>query len=544
MGNNTHPMSESNNKGNGVIRATVIIAVFSVLAKILGLARDAVFSNMFGTGEIMDAYFAAFRLPDFIFNLLILGTFSVAFIPVFSDYLIKDRRRAYELASSILNFTLGMILVLTLLGYLLLEPLVSLMAPGLSGTVRELTKTFTAIFLLSPIFLTLSSIVSSILNAERKFALVAAAPLVYNLSIIFGAVVLYPAMGVSGLAWGVVLGAILHLLTQVPGLRRIGFTYSLAVAYRDPAFGKFWRLYWPRILSMGTNQVTLLIATFFGSFLSTGSLSSFYYANNLQSVFLSVFAVSFAVAVFPILSDQFNQGDDEGFKDIIAKTTNQILFFIIPLSTLMLILRAQIVRLVLGVGAGTNFSFADTRLVSLNLGLFAVSLFAQALIPLYSRAFYARHNTMTPMVIGFITIIVNVVLTYFTVGKWGVPGMVLAFSVTSVLQLVILVMELHHKMGTLRDEYLTLNTMKIVIAAACGGIVAYLTLYAVAPFVNMQRYWGVLIQGTVSGIIGSSVYLVASWVLKIDESNHILKLLKSVVNKSTRPFMSILNMWN
>lgn len=531
-------------QNNSIRRATLVIAIFSVAAKIIGLARDAVFSNIFGTSEVIDAYFAAFRLPDFIFNLLILGTFSVAFIPVFSDYLIKDRKRAYELASSILNFTLAMILVLTVLGYIFLEPLVSLMAPGLSGATRDLTRTFTAIFLLSPVFLTLSSIVSSILNAEKKFALVAAAPLIYNLSIIFGAVFLYPTIGVSGLAWGVVLGALLHLLIQLPGLRHVGFKYSLAVAYRDPAFGKFWRLYWPRILSMGTNQVTLLIATFFGSYLSTGSLSSFYYANNLQSVFLSVFAVSFAVAVFPVLSDQFNKGDENGFKDIIAKTTNQILFFIIPLSTLMLVLRAQIVRLVLGVGAGTSFSFEDTRIVSLNLGLFAVSLFAQALIPLYARAFYARHNTVTPMVIGFITIIVNVVLTYFAVDKFGVPGMVLAFSATSILQLVILVMELHHKIGSLRDEYLTLNTLKIVIASACGGIAAYMMLYAVAPFVDMQTYWGILIQGSISGIIGALVYLGSGWLLKIDESDHIRKLLRSVVTKSTRPFIGIMNMWN
>jgi putative peptidoglycan lipid II flippase len=546
MGDNYKPMTQSggNNDTHGIRRATIIIAVFSVAAKILGLARDAVFSNMFGTSEIMDAYFAAFRLPDFIFNLLILGTFSVAFIPVFSDYLIKDRKRAYELASSILNFTLVMILALTVLGYLFLEPLVSLIAPGLNGGTQELTRTFTAIFLLSPVFLTLSSIVSSILNAEKKFALVAAAPLIYNLSIILGAAMLYPAMGPAGLAWGVVLGALFHLLIQLPGLRHVGFKYSLAVAYRDPAFSKFWRLYWPRILSMGTNQVTLLIATFFGSFLAAGSLSSFYYANNLQSVFLSIFAVSFAVAVFPVLSDQFNKGDDDGFKDIIAKTTSQILFFIVPLSTLMLVLRAQIVRLVLGAGTGTSFSFADTRIVSLNLGLFAVSLFAQALIPLYARAFYARHNTVTPMVIGFITIAVNLVITYFAVERFGVPGMVLAFSITSVLQLVILVMELHHKIGSLRDEYLTLNTLKIVIASACGGITAYAALYAVAPLVDMQTYWGILIQGSVSGIIGTSVYLGSGWLLKIDESDHILKLLKSVVNKSTRPFIGIMNMWN
>ncbi len=528
----------------GVKRATFIIAVFSVLAKILGLVRDAVFSNQFGTGTTMDAYFAAFRIPDFIFNLLILGTFSVAFIPVFSEYLLKDKRRAHELASSILNFTLVMIASLTLLAYLFLDPLVTLIAPGLTGEARELTRTFTQIFLLSPVFLTLSSIASSILNAEKKFALVSAAPVVYNLSIIGGAIFLYPRMGATGLAWGVVIGAALHLLIQLPGLLRVGFKYSLVVAYKDPSFVKFWKLYWPRIFSMGTNQVTLLIATFFGSFLGTGALASFYYANNLQSVFLSIFAVSFAVAVFPLLSDLFNEKDNEGFKDVLAKTTNQILYFIVPLSTLMLVLRAQIVRLVLGIGAGTNFSFDDTRLVSLNLGLFAVSLFAQALIPLYARAYYARHNTMTPMVIGLITVVVNVVATYYAVGWFGVPGMVLAFSATSILQLILLLMELHHKIGSFRDEYLMVNTLKIVIGSLCGGIAAYVTLYIVAPLVNMQTYWGVLIQGASSAIIGFAVYLAVAWLLKVDDADHLLKLLKSAVVKSTRPFTVIINLFN
>ncbi len=527
-----------------VKKATWIIALFTIVVKISGFAKDAVFANKFAIGNVMDAYVAAFRLPDFIFNLLILGTFSVAFIPVFSDYLIKDRKQAYSLASSILNVTLALILGLTLLAYIFLDPLLSLIAPGLSGETYEIAKTMTKIFLLSPVFMTLSSIVSSILNAEKKFALVASAPLFYNLSIIFGATVLYPMMGNSGLAWGVVLGAFLHLLIQIPGIYKVGFKYSLSMNYRQPGFMKFWKLYWPRIFSMGTNQVTLLIATFFGSFLGTGALSSFYYANNLQSVTLSIFAVSFAIAAFPIMSDLYNKQDVEGFKDVLAKTVNQILFFIIPLSTLTLVLRAQIVRLVLGGGEGTNFDFTATRLVALNLGLFAVSLFAQALIPLFSRAFYSRHSTVTPMVIGIITIVVNVIITYFAVREFGIPGLILAFSITSILQLVMLIMELHHRIGNLRDEYLMTNAIKIVTASLISGVAAYATLYLVAPLVNMQTYWGILIQGSTSAIIGIAAFLFVSSLLKVDESDHLMKLLKQALNKSIRPFSVILNIWN
>ncbi|HYE22133.1 MAG TPA: murein biosynthesis integral membrane protein MurJ, partial [Verrucomicrobiae bacterium] len=336
-------------------RATLIIAVFSVLAKILGLARDAVFSNRFGTSVVIDAYFAAFRIPDFVFNLLILGTFSVAFIPVFSEYLIKNKEEADKLASTILNFVLALMAVLSFLALVFIDPLISIIAPGFEAERRELTKLFTQIFLLSPIFLALSSVLSSILNAHKRFTIVAIAPVIYNLSIILGALVLYPKIGNFGLALGVVLGAILHFAIQIPSVVTIGFKYRPIFNTASPGFRKFFILYWPRIFSMGVGQVTLLIATFFGSFLGAGSLSAFYYANNLQSVFLSIFAISVSVAVFPLLSDLFNEKDEDGFKSVIAKTSSQILYFLIPLSVLMLIMRAQIVRLILGIGQNTNF---------------------------------------------------------------------------------------------------------------------------------------------------------------------------------------------
>ena len=527
---------------NGVIKATVIIAVFSVLAKILGLARDAVFSNQFGTSVVIDAYFAAFRIPDFVFNLLILGTFSVAFIPVFSEYMVKDSKESNKLASSIINFTLILILGLSLLAFVFIDPLVSLIAPGFTGEARELTEKFTRIFLLSPIFLTLSSIVSSILNSYKRFALVSIAPVLYNLSIIFGVLVLYPKYGTTGLGLSVVLGAVLHFAIQVPQLFKLGFKYYFKIDYRQPGFIQFWKLYWPRVFSMGTSQVTFLVATVFGSFLSTGALATFYYANNLQGVFLSIFAVSAALAVFPLMSDLYNTKDEEGFKDVLAKTSIQILFFILPLSAIMLVMRAQIVRLVLGIGQGTSFTFEDTRIVSLTLGLFVISLFAQALIPLFSRAFYARQNTKIPVVIGLITIAVNAVITYFAVNKLGVPGMALAFSISSILNFLMLLVELHHKIKDLHDEYMMISSLKIIIASLLSGAASFVALYIIAPWVNMQTYGGVMIQATGAFLVGGSVYLAVGWLLDLPESKNLIKLTRSMLSKFAKPISNIWNM--
>ncbi len=539
-------MSNNNYKNNvnHIARSTIVIAVFSMLAKVLGLARDAIFSHQFGTGAIVDAYFAAFRIPDFVFNLLILGTFSVAFIPIFSEYLLKDEEKANELANSIINVTLLLILSLSVLALIFINPLVSAIAPGFTGEARDLTKKFTELFLLSPIFLTLSSITSSMLNTHKRFAVVSAAPLVYNGSIILGVVWFYPHLGPTGLALGVVLGAFLHFTIQVPALYKLGFRYAAKINTNQPGFTQFWRLYWPRIFSMGTAQVTLLIASIFGSFLGTGALATFYYANNLQGVFLSIFAVSAALAVFPVMSDLYNEKDIHGFKHVIAKTTIQILYFIIPLSVLMLILRAQIVRLVLGIGQNTNFTFADTRIVAATLGLFVISLFAQGLITLYTRAFYAMQNTMIPVIISFVTIAVNLIATLLLVHKFGVPGLAIAFSITSVIELIILATELHHRIGNLHDEYLIVNTTKILISSIFAGIATYISLYLIAPFVNTHKYFGLLGQGLGAALIGGVVFLAFSWIMGMEESKNILNLSKNMLTKAGKPFAFIWSMWS
>ncbi len=524
--------------------AAIIIAVFSLLSKILGLARDAIFSHQFGTSVIIDAYFAAFRIPDFIFNLLILGTFSVAFIPIFSEYLLKDEKAANRLANSIINVTLIMISALSVLALIFIEPLVTAIAPGFHGQARDLTRQFTQLFLLSPIFLTLSSITSSILNTHKRFAVVAAAPLVYNASIILGAVYLYPHFGPLGLAAGVVLGAILHFSIQLPQLFSLGFRYKAKIDLHQPGFVQFWKLYWPRIFSMGTGQITLLIASIFGSFLGAGSLSAFYYANNLQGVFLSIFAISAALAVFPVMSDLFNEKNIDGLKDVIAHTTIQILYFIFPLSVLMLILRAQIVRLVLGIGQGTSFTFADVRIVAATLGLFAISLFAQGLIALYTRAFYAMQNTKIPVIISFITIGLNILFTALLVNKFNVPGLALAFSLTSIIELLILLMELHFKLGNIHDEYVIVSSLKIIISSLVGGIVAYLALYIAAAFVHTNTYFGLLGQALVSAILGAVSYLAISWSLGLSETHNLVRVVKSAVAKVGKPFAYIWSMWS
>ncbi len=531
-------------KENNIGRATVIIAVFSLLAKVLGLVREVIFAHQFGIqGDLVGSYFAAFRIPDFIYNLLIVGTFSVAFIPIYSEYLLKDKRESDKLAASILNTTLIGVLVLSVLALIFIDPLVSAIVPGFSPEARDLTKLFTRIFLLSPIFMSLSSIISSMLNAHKKFLTVAISPVLYNLSIIAGVLFLYPTFGPVGIAAGVVVGAFLMFAIQIYPIFKLGFHYELLIE-NSKGYVKFWKLYWPRIFSMGTEPIAALIVTVFGSYIGTKALAGFYYANNLQSLFLGIIAVSFAIAVFPYLSDLFNQNNIQGFKDVIAKTTIQILYFMVPLSILLLVLRAQIVRLIYGSFQGTSFDFEATKLVAQAVGLFSISLFAQGLIPLFTRAFYAMQNTVIPVFIGFITIGFNIILSYYLIPRYGLAGMALTFSITNIINLVILIMELHYKLGPIHDEYLVVNTLKIVIASLLAGASTFVSLYLVAPIVNMHTYLGVFVQAAAAGIVGVGIYLGAGYILGLAETHDLVKLLKLTGQKIGKPLNIIWNWMN
>ncbi len=526
---------------NKIGQATVIIAVFSLLAKALGIVREIAFAHEFGiTGNLVGSYFAAFRIPDFIYNLLILGTFSVAFIPIYSEYLMNDKKEADKLASSILNTTLLSVLGLSLIAFIFVNPLVHLIVPGFSGEALELTKMFTKVFLLSPIFMTLASIISSVLNTHKSFLMVAIAPVFYNISIIVGILVFYPLMGPVGIALGVVLGAFLMFVIQVPKLFSLGFRYQVIIE-NSRGYVKFWKLYWPRIFSMGTEPIAALIVTIFGSYIGTKALAGFYYANNLQSIFLGVIAVSFAIAVFPVMSDLFNKKDMNSFKDVLAKTTIQILYFMVPLSILLLVLRAQTVRLIFGIFQGTSFDFEATRIVAQALGLFCISLFAQGLIPLFTRAFYAMQNTKIPVVISFITVAFTIGISAYLIPKYGLAGMALAFSIASILHLSILIMELHRKLGHIHDEYLIVNSLKIVIAAILAGAGSFVALYLVAPIVDLHTYFGVLVQALISGLIGISLYLGIGWVLGLAETHDLVKLLRTTAAKIGKPINTI---WN
>jgi putative peptidoglycan lipid II flippase len=284
----------------------------------------------------------------------------------------------------------------------------------------------------------------------------------YNLGIIIGALFLVPIFGYSGLAMGVVLGALFHLLIQIPSFVQHGFHYEAIFNLKNKNVRKIFKLMLPRTLGMATSQINFLAITIIASTLVSGSLSIFNYANNIQSVPISIIGISFAIAIFPTLSQMAAIGENKKIIKHISETAKQIFFLIIPLTVIIIMLRAQIVRLILGTG---QFDWEATRLTFNSIGIFAISLFAQSLIPVLARSFYALQDTITPLITSVISTVINVILAIYMSRHYGILGLIVAYSFSQIFQFALLWLLLRNKLGDLQEKKMFISVLKMSIAA-------------------------------------------------------------------------------
>ncbi|MEK7558005.1 MAG: murein biosynthesis integral membrane protein MurJ [Patescibacteria group bacterium] len=507
-------------KINSITTAAILIAVSSLISRFLGIFRDRILAGQFGAGDTLDIYYAAFRIPDLVFNLLILGALSAGFIPIFTS-LIKNRedgidkeknKETWQIVSGILNIVIVSLMFLCVLGIAFAPFFMKLITPGFSGEKLILTIALTKIMFLSPIFLGISAVLGGVLQSFKRFFVYSLSPIFYNIGIIIGALYFVPLCGIYGLAWGVVLGAFAHFIVQLPTVLHLGFKYSFQFNFKNKKIREIGTIVAPRTMSLAISQINLVVITIVASTLAGGSLTIFNFANNLQSFPVGIFGISFAVAAFPALSAvAFNKKD---LVKNISLVIRQILFFIVPATVLLITLRAQIIRVVLGSG---QFSWQDTILTINTLGFFSLSLFAQALIPLLVRVFYARHDSKTPFIIGIIVAIINVWLSLLLSSKMGVAGLALAFSIANILNLIILLLALHRKIGPLDELKILISTIKFSSAAIVCGVVIQGMKLIIWQYIDMTKFWGVLTQGVVAGLMGIFIYLAVCSFLKSEE---------------------------
>ncbi len=503
-----------------ILGGAIVIGFTGIISRFLGLLRDRLLASEFGGSGALDPYFAAFKLPDFIFNVLVLGALSSSFIPVFVQYLKKEEggltrdSEAWRIANSVLNLLLIVLIGLGILFFAFANQLVPLIAPGFSGEQLETTIHLSRIMLVAIIFFGASNIVSAILNSFKRFFAFALAPVLYNLGIILGIVVFVPKWGLVGLAYGVVVGAFAHLVIQLPGVFRVGFRYQRILDLKHAGVRQIGKLMLPRTFGLAVNQIDQLVSTIIASGLAAGSLTQFNFANNLQNFPINVFGVSLAIAVFPAFSEAYAAKDMQAFVVHFSRTVRRLLVVMIPASILLLILRAQIVRVVVGAQA---FDWDATYQTAQVLGYFTLSIFAQALIPILARSFYALHDTATPVKVGIVAVAVDIAAALSLAPRYGVIGLALAFSISSLVNMLSLYIILRRRIGDLDDARISRTTLKIVLASLVAGGVAWLVLRFAALGVDMRSLVGIFLQGFVAGCAGIFAFLVAASILRVEE---------------------------
>lgn len=509
-----------------ITRSAMLIAVMGIASRVLGLFRDRILASKFGAGDALDIYYAAFKIPDLIYGLLVLGALSAAFVPVFTSLISQEKKKeAWRLARTMLSMGIVMLSAISLLLFIFAPLLVKVIVFGYDAEKQAAIVELTRIMLLSPIILGMSGIIGGILNSFKKFFFYSLAPIFYNVGIIIGALFLTEHFGAKGLAYGVILGALMHLAVQVPEVIRCGLRFVPLFDYKSRQLHRVLVLMIPRVMGMAMTQINLLVVTILASTQEPGSLAIFNFANNLQSVPIGVFGISFAIASFPALSGLWAQNKKEEFVSKFTGTFRKILFFIIPCSAMIYVLRAQIVRVVLGSG---DFDWNDTTLTFTALGIFAMSLWAQSIIPLLARTFYAIHNTKTPFFIAIVSEVVNVGLALFLIRDFGILGLIAAFSLATSVNALLLFLMLRHKVGDLREQGLLAFGTKMFVATALMMIASQLIKNVISadPFGEEKTFLGIFTQLITALFGGGIVFVIIGRILKIEELTHFIIVLK------------------
>ncbi|TSC83625.1 MAG: Integral membrane protein MviN [Parcubacteria group bacterium Gr01-1014_17] len=521
----------------GLHEAAYLLGAFALLSQALALLRDRLFASSFGAGELLDAYFAAFRIPD----LILVGAASMVsasiLIPFLVEKMEKEEDGGRRFVDSVFSAFFSSIAAVSLFAFFLTPFLVRAFFPAalVSEEFFNTTVALTKIMLLQPIFLGISNLFGSIVQARRRFFVYAISPLLYNLGIIVGIVFLYPLFGISGLAWGVVFGAALHMAVQIPVVARVGLFPRFSFSWRFSELRGIVAASLPRTMALGVSNVVTLVLLSIASSVGAGSIAIFTLAWNLQSVPLSIVGVSYSLAAFPTLVRLFSKSSNGAFLEAVSTSLKHIAFWSLPAMALFIVLRAQIVRVVLGAGA---FSWTDTRLTAAALALFALSVAAQGIILLLVRAYYASGETSRPLLVNVFSGALTVALGYWLaawfshssafrffieallrvtdVAGTGALALPLAYSLGALVNLALLWRLFSKRYGSLwRASRRTI--FESMGSSVIAGAVAYAGLNLFDNVFDLGSVFGVLMQGLLAGALGVAAWAAVLYVLKSRE---------------------------
>lgn len=513
-------------------RAGLIVTTAFFLSRVLGYVRLVVIGAQFGLDRELDTFFAAFRIPDLIFQLVAAGALSTALIPLVSGLLAtNEEARAWRLVSSVATLMMAALLVLAGLAFVAAPVLVPPITPGFDEAQVERTVELTRVMLLSPIFLALGSVATSVLNARGRFAAASVAPIAYNLAIIGGAIFLAP-LGVLGIALGVVAGSICHVLVQAPGLRRIGFRFTPSADVRDALTRRAFALMAPRAIGLGGAQITFVVMTTLATTLPAGSVAGFTFAFTLLQIPIGVIGVPLGVVLLPSLSQEAALGDLERYRHLLVRSLRLLAYVMIGLTAVGLVLADESVVLLFGHG---DVRPAALEATGLAFAAFLVGLTAHSLIAVLARAFYARQDTRTPVAVALAVVALDAVLAVVLVGPLGLTGLALAIAVGAWVELAALAVLLHGRLPGFGAAPL----LDVGVRSAAAGLVAGLAAFGaerglVAALGDDPAFLPVAIRATLTLAAGGLAYLAASAALRIPELPAMIDVMTDLLRRRGR----------
>lgn len=546
-----------NKEFNGINEAALLLGAFTFLSQILALFRDRFLAQIVGPGPNLDVYYAAFRIPD----LLYVSIASLASITVLMPFIVKkikfnenreindkcDKKEAKEFLNNVFSVFMFFMVIVSIIIYILMPFLVKYIAPGFSeDQIHSLIK-ISRLMLLSPIFIGVSNLIGTITQLFKNFFIFSLSPVFYNTGIILGILIFYKRLGITGLALGVILGAILHFLIQLPTVIYHNFAPKFTFKIDWKEILEVVKISLPRTITLSTSSLAFMFLIAMASKLKAGSISLFTFSYSLQSVPLGIIGVSYSVAAFPVLVKSFSLKDMDNFIKHIISAVKQIIFWSLPVIVLTVVLRAQIVRVILG---SKTFSWTNTRLTAASVALFMISLVTQSLVLLIIRGYYASGNTKRPLLVNIFSSLMIIIFAFLLINLFkiypetlirlekllrveGVSGtnmlaLPIAFTLGSILNFFLIWRYFKKDFLGKISFGIRRSFFQVLFSSLTIGIVSYLMLNIFDDIFNLNTFMGIFLQGLFSGLIG---IISGFFVLYLTKNKELFDLIKALRNK-------------
>jgi len=494
-------------------------------SRALGYVRDIIIAGFFGQTRVTDAYQAAFSIPDFLYNLLIAGTVTAAFIPVFSRYVAIDHHKESRVVgSTIYNIAVLAMSCGLLIAALFAPVIVSVIVPGFEPEYMSMTILMTRIMLIQAFFMALNGISAGVLHSYQRFLEPAVASVMYNLMIIVLGIALSKYIGITAFAVGVTVGAIVQFGVLFTGLWKVGFRWSPVLQWKHPGVIRVFGLMIPVFLSYAFTQLGLFIQQNIASSLRWGSLTAMRSAQRLMQMPVAIFAITMIIAIYPTLNAHVARGEMDAFIKSFGYGLRSIFYITLPCAVGLAVLSEPAIRMLYQQG---SYTAENTALTASTLVFFCIGLPAQGGVHMMNRVFYAMQNTWTPVKIGASTIIINIILNYLLIGPLGLRGLALAYSMAVVINLLLLLYLAKRKIGHIGGRGIAASFVKSLGMSVVMGGAAYLTAHSLGNYiVNLDAKIGQLTQVGGAIIVSLAVYFGLSVLLRMEEFDMVRRMLR------------------